>query len=706
MKFFLLFLVAFSLSSWATTDSVEQSKRYTDIDFNGDGIADILWRKGSGNYLWYMKSDGKHTYKNIGSKPKEYKIEAIADFNGDGIADILWRKGSGNYLWYMKSDGKHRYKNIGSKSTAYKIEAIADFNADGNADILWKKGSGNYLWYMKSDGKHTYKNIGSKPTAYKVEGVADFNADGNADILWKKESGNYLWYMKSDGKHSYKNIGSKATTYKVAGVADFNADGNADILWRKGSGNYLWYMKSDGKHRYKNIGSKSTAYRVEGVADFNADGNADILWRKGSGNYLWYMKSDGKHAYKNIGSKAESYISMIHQQTDVVSLVKGYLLDAPVEGMEYECNGTVGITSAKGEFSCPSAPVKFYIGSLTVGTLTAFTSDNKVYPQDLLNIARENFDNPELIEMVQLLQSLDDDGNISNSISISSDLKGTFVINVDNFGIGSILSMANKTLVNAEDAINHLKENMAEYVAPIVDDLNLSASKNSSVTIFLNENNVSNLTFMIVKQPQGGTVIVNGDVAIYTPNQNFVGVDSFTYKSNNGKSDSNEAMVTITIDSFKLYSASYVDGGVIPRKHVCSYYRGSNVSPQFSWKNAPIDTSKYAIIMDDEVYPCGSGMRACKHWSLFNIPSSTNELVENFNLSTITGTIEGRNYNGSYDYEGPCPPSSHRYKTTIYALSDAMPDIKIFPSMTRMQFALSYKNYILDSTTIDGIFTP
>jgi len=33
----------------------------TKYDFNGDGIADILWRKGSTNYIWYMNADGSHT---------------------------------------------------------------------------------------------------------------------------------------------------------------------------------------------------------------------------------------------------------------------------------------------------------------------------------------------------------------------------------------------------------------------------------------------------------------------------------------------------------------------------------------------------------------------------------------------------------------------------------------------------------------------
>jgi peptidyl-Lys metalloendopeptidase len=277
-------------------------------DFNGDTLADVLWRKGSGNYLWYMKPNGTHSYKNIGSKSTTYSISGTADFNYDGVSDILWRKGSGNYLWYMKPNGTHTYKNIGSKSSDYKIVGVADFNNDAFADILWRKGSGNYLWYMKKDGTHTYKNIGRKSTSYSVVGVADFNGDGTADILWRNGSGIYLWYMKPDGTHTYKNIGKVSIAYSISGIADFNADGIADILWRKGSGNYLWYMESDGKHSYKNIGSKSTLYSISNISDFNGDGIADILWRRDSGNYLWYMKPDGTHIYKNIGGKSSSFI--------------------------------------------------------------------------------------------------------------------------------------------------------------------------------------------------------------------------------------------------------------------------------------------------------------------------------------------------------------------------------------------------------------
>ena len=44
------------------------------------------------------------------------------DYNGDVIIDILWRKGSANYLWYMQADGSHTYKKISGKGTSYSVQ--------------------------------------------------------------------------------------------------------------------------------------------------------------------------------------------------------------------------------------------------------------------------------------------------------------------------------------------------------------------------------------------------------------------------------------------------------------------------------------------------------------------------------------------------------------------------------------------------------
>ena len=255
------------------------------------------------------------------------------DFNGDGKADILWKKDKYYSLWYMNANGKHKYKYIGKKYTPFEVVGIADFNGDGKADILWKKDKYYSLWYMNANGKHTYKYIGKKSASYEVASVADFNGDGKADILWKKDKYYSLWYMNANGKHKYKYIGKKYAPFDVASVADFNGDGKADILWKKDKYYSLWYMNANGKHKYKYIGKKYSPYEVASVADFNGDGKADILWKKDKYYSLWYMNASGSHKYKYIGKKSASYgvvsdVSFFETQPPIIPILKKPIANA------------------------------------------------------------------------------------------------------------------------------------------------------------------------------------------------------------------------------------------------------------------------------------------------------------------------------------------------------------------------------------------
>ena len=58
------------------------------------------------------------------------------------------------------------------------------------------------------------------------------------------------------------------------------------------------------------------------------------------------------------------------------------------------------------------------------------------------------------------------------------------------------------------------------------------------------------LTYSIVENPSHGTLShfePNTGKLIYTPNQNYVGDDNFKFKANDGKTDGNEATVSISI---------------------------------------------------------------------------------------------------------------------------------------------------------------
>ncbi|MGK5058552.1 YbhB/YbcL family Raf kinase inhibitor-like protein [Janthinobacterium sp. LB2P49] len=97
---------------------------------------------------------------------------------------------------------------------------------------------------------------------------------------------------------------------------------------------------------------------------------------------------------------------------------------------------------------------------------------------------------------------------------------------------------------------------------------------------------------------------------------------------------------------------------------------GGNLSPQLSWHNAPAGTKSYAITLYDPDAPTGSGWW---HWSVFNVPATTNSLPAGTTAATLpAGAVQGRNDFGDSAYGGACPPpgdKAHRYQITVWALS-------------------------------------
>ena len=94
--------------------------------------------------------------------------------------------------------------------------------------------------------------------------------------------------------------------------------------------------------------------------------------------------------------------------------------------------------------------------------------------------------------------------------------------------------------------------------APVANELNTSVAQNSaSNTISLSASDDDNdtLTYSIVSSVQNGTLSLVTNQAEYTPNANYNGNDSFTYKVNDGTVDSLTVTVNITVTS-----ATFVSG--------------------------------------------------------------------------------------------------------------------------------------------------
>src|SRR5262249_51310751 len=78
-------------------------------DFNGDGAADILWRKSSGaTSLWTVNgtnitASASLTSNGVAVNPDlSWSVAGVGDFDGDNIADVLWRNADGSLSeWLM-----------------------------------------------------------------------------------------------------------------------------------------------------------------------------------------------------------------------------------------------------------------------------------------------------------------------------------------------------------------------------------------------------------------------------------------------------------------------------------------------------------------------------------------------------------------------------------------------------------------------------
>lgn len=148
----------------------------------------------------------------------------------------------------------------------------------------------------------------------------------------------------------------------------------------------------------------------------------------------------------------------------------------------------------------------------------------------------------------------------------------------------------------------------------------------------------------------------------------------------------------------ELLSKEFKNKGRIPELFTC---KGKEISPPLIWKNAPMNTKSYALIMDDLDTPFG----VLNHWIIYNIPPEKNQLPADIprvvNLSD--NSIQGKNSMRRIGYMGPCPPwGTHRYVFKLYALDTVL---NMNAKMNKRKLLKLIKGHAIEQSQIIGIYS-
>ncbi|MBW4522523.1 MAG: DUF4347 domain-containing protein [Scytolyngbya sp. HA4215-MV1] len=248
-------------------------------DFNGDGLADIVWRnygttgaEAGKTYIWTM--DGPVPTSTVALPfdilNPNWVVEGTGDFNGDGMADIVWRnydttgpEAGKVYIWLMNRTTPVAtvVLPLAVTNPLWRIDGIGDFNGDCELDILWR----NYestgpeagmvsIWTMNGVTPTSTVVLPLRVTDPKwvIESVGDYNGDDSPDILWHyygttgPQVGQVVfWTMKGTTPTSTVVMANNVfdTSWVVEACGDYNKDGMNDIVWRNYSTgvNLIWF---------------------------------------------------------------------------------------------------------------------------------------------------------------------------------------------------------------------------------------------------------------------------------------------------------------------------------------------------------------------------------------------------------------------------------------------------------------------------------
>ena len=271
-------------------------------DFNGDGIPDLAVATYSSSTIAILLGKGDGTFQapvqaSIPSDGADTSQLVSVDFNGDGIADLLVVDNYDSVLSILLGNGNGTFTLAAAPSISVRPSSVAlgDFNGDGKTDLAVGDSYSDIITILTGKGDGTFTTgatvhsglVGSTTGGMQIAS-ADFNGYGKLD-LGVAAGGNsgtsemvIILTGNGDGTFNSSSQGQNATGSAVTWiqVADFNQDGLPDVVLADSGGNVYVLLNNGNGSLGADIpvvtGLSVPYFLTVGVGDLNGDGYPDI----------------------------------------------------------------------------------------------------------------------------------------------------------------------------------------------------------------------------------------------------------------------------------------------------------------------------------------------------------------------------------------------------------------------------------------------
>ncbi|WP_438479933.1 Ig-like domain-containing protein [Oleiharenicola lentus] len=530
-------------------------------DINGDGNNDVMFVGDEGAWIYLGDGEGNFTRLQYAATG-QWNAFALADFNGDGRPDFVGSRGNSSLTIETIDTAGGIATNILTASLAYSGRRLlpGDFNGDGKQDLL-VLGGAETLLLNNGDGTFTATAQTFAPAgdATREAAIGDIDRDGDLDFIQVRGTSGDIYSWINDGTGQF----TTGTTLKIAGTqtmvfTDLNLDGWPDLAIAGGTTNDTIHIYTNDKtgqfvRRYSFAAGKVVQLAA---ADFDGNRTVDLLAITGNSvDTVWSNNgyasfSSAAATWTSTGATATAQVAVADLNGDGaadVALPQGSRVHFWMPG-----NYFAGFTKTLAEATTLTFTQADFTGSTTENVATGFVRAVDSYVITSLPTHGTLKANGVAVTLGQKLTYLNNAQPLTLTYTPTGHYYGT-----DSFKVAPVDFVSTSPSGRVTLAISRVID------GPTAEAQSVKLFKNHARTFTLSATHPEGeaLVFAISQQPAHGTAALTGRSVIYTPNNDYVGSDSFVFTAADAFGNTAGAGVALSIsDTIETVSTTDASG--------------------------------------------------------------------------------------------------------------------------------------------------